>query len=70
MARASLEHESAPPLTARDVAAIFRVDVRAPGRWAREGKLPADFKTVGGHLRWRAETIQAALERGTTERAS
>lgn len=58
------------PLTNAEVAAAFRAaGFRAgpaePGRWARDGKLPEDFRTIGGHRRWHPETIRAALLRAT-----
>jgi excisionase family DNA binding protein len=47
-------------LTPREVAQMFRVDPKTVTRWAKAGKLPA-IRTLGGHRRYRAADIQAAL---------
>lgn len=42
------------------VAAVFQVDPKTVGRWATAGKL-ASIRTLGGHRRFRAEVVRAAL---------
>jgi excisionase family DNA binding protein len=52
----------AKPLRAGEVATLFRVDPKTVGRWVKQGKL-AYFRTLGGHLRFHPEDIEAALRR-------
>lgn len=54
------EHEWPPRLlTAAEVAAILRVDIKVPSRWLREGKMKdvRCVRTPGGHLRFFEEDI-------------
>ena len=48
-------------LTPAEVAALFRVDPKTVSRWAAEGKL-SEFRTLGGHRRFRAAEVYALLE--------
>lgn len=59
----SQQHDSSLPppeevrlLTPGEVAALFRVDPKTPGRWARAGKLSV-YKTPGGHSRFFADEV-------------
>lgn len=56
----SKEHEL---LTPREVADIFRVDIKTVTRWANAGKLKY-IRTIGGHRRYDAEHINRILEEG------
>jgi excisionase family DNA binding protein len=51
-------------LTATEVGALFRVDARTVGRWARAGKLRS-VRTLAdtgyGHLRFYRDEIEALL---------
>lgn len=47
-------------LTPREVAALFRVDPKTVGRWARDGKLTA-IRTLGGHRRFHASEVRRCL---------
>ncbi len=53
-------------LTPAEVARLFRVDPKTVTRWAKAGKLSA-IRTLGGHRRFRAAEVNAALhaEHGT-----
>jgi excisionase family DNA binding protein len=44
-----------------EVAAMFRVDPKTVGRWARSGRVPCIF-TPGGHCRFRKSVIAELLE--------
>jgi len=44
-------------LTPREVAELFRVDVKTVSRWAEEGRLPC-IRTLGGHRRFNAATVR------------
>lgn len=48
-------------LTPAEVAALFRVNPKTVTRWARAGKLNA-IRTLGGHRRFRASEIRAAID--------
>jgi excisionase family DNA binding protein len=48
-------------LTAREVAALFRVDRSTVTRWAQTGKLPC-IDTPGGMRRFRESDVRALLE--------
>lgn len=54
-----------PLLTAREVAALFRVDPCTVTRWAAAGRIPS-IRTPGGHLRYREGDVRAALEAGAS----
>lgn len=47
-------------LTPAEVAAMFRVNPKTVTRWARAGKISA-IRTLGGHRRFKASEIRAAL---------
>ena len=47
-------------LTPREVAGLFRVDVKTVARWVKAGRLQA-IRTPGGHLRFFASVINALL---------
>ena len=51
-------------LWAHEVAVMFDVDPRTVARWARQGRLPPAVVTPGGHRRWSARAVAAALARG------
>lgn len=48
-------------MTPREVADLFRVDVKTIARWARAGKL-SSIRTLGGHHRYRRAEIEALLK--------
>ncbi|WP_406531075.1 BldC family transcriptional regulator [Streptomyces sp. I8-5] len=48
-------------MTPREVADVFRVDVKTIARWAKLGKL-SSIRTLGGHHRYRRAEIEALLE--------
>lgn len=48
-------------LTPSEVAALFRVDPKTVTRWAKTGKL-SSIRTLGGHRRFLASEVHAALE--------
>lgn len=54
-------------LTPREVAALFRVDVKTVTRWAIAGKLTA-VRTLGGHRRYDAAEIRALVTARTQVR--
>lgn len=49
-----------PPslLTPSEVAAIFRVDIKTVGRWAKTGRLKS-IRTPGGHHRYDKAEVHA-----------
>jgi predicted DNA-binding transcriptional regulator AlpA len=54
--------EQGTPATARlystrEVARAFAVSMQSVWRWNAAGLLPADARTLGGHLRWHADRI-------------
>lgn len=51
-------------MTPREVAALFRVDPKTVGRWARDGKLTA-IRTLGGHRRFPASEVRRCLRDAT-----
>lgn len=51
-------------LRSSEVAALFDVSERTVINWARSGRLP-NIRTVGGHLRFRRETVLARLNEQT-----
>ena len=53
-------------MTPREVAALFRVDPKTVGRWARDGKLTA-IRTLGGHRRFPASEVRRCLLEATPE---
>ena len=63
-----MSEEIAPDtlLTPAEVAALFRVNPKTVTRWARAGKVTA-VRTLGGHRRFRASEIRAALAQVETE---
>lgn len=52
-------------LTPSEVAAMFRVNPKTVTRWARSGKISA-IRTLGGHRRFKASEVRAALDFGPT----
>lgn len=59
-------------LSAAEVAELFCVDSKTPGRWARAGRL-SSIRTLGGHHRFLAQEVLALLEGnegGVSTRAS
>lgn len=54
-------NENEKVLTAPEVAALFRVDVKTVTRWAQTRKLPS-FRTLGGHYRFREADVRAFME--------
>ena len=48
-------------LTPAEVAALFRVDVKTVGRWARKDPRITTIRTPGGHYRFRESEILAIL---------
>jgi excisionase family DNA binding protein len=50
-------------LTTAEVAALFRVDVKTPTRWVREGRIGV-VRTPGGRLRYREAEVRALLAKG------
>ena len=55
------QHAPDALLTPAEVAALFRVNPKTVTRWARAGKLTA-IRTLGGHRRFRASDVRAAVE--------
>jgi predicted site-specific integrase-resolvase len=55
--------EDDPLLLAEEVGALFRVDPKSVGRWAKAGKIPS-IRTPGGHRRYRQSEVYALLEGG------
>lgn len=53
-----------PPevLTSAEVAALYKVHAKTVTRWTADGRLPS-FRTLGGHLRYRAADVYALLGR-------
>lgn len=49
-------------LTPGEVARKFRVDPKTVTRWAAAGKI-SSIRTPGGHRRFRADEVQALLEK-------
>lgn len=47
-------------LNSAEVAAMFRVDPKTVGRWAKAGKLQS-LRTAGGHRRYREQDVRAIL---------
>lgn len=65
-----MANETETPLTAGEVAELFKVSTVTVGVWAEQGKLPF-FRTPGGHRRFHREDVDALRERlPVTERAS
>lgn len=56
------------PLTAGDVAEMFKVNNKTVIRWANAGIL-VSFKTLGGHRRFSAEQVTALITRSEQPRA-
>lgn len=50
-------------LTPAEVAAMFRVGPRQPGRWAKQGRI-SSIRTPGGHRRFRESEVRKLLEGG------
>ncbi len=48
-------------LTAKDLAAIFRVNRRTITRWSAQGVLPPGYKISRGSLRWKLAEIQQMI---------
>jgi excisionase family DNA binding protein len=49
-----------------EVAALYRVDVKTVTRWARAGKFTT-IRTPGGHRRFFADEVEAALNGSRTD---
>lgn len=49
-------------LTVEEVAALFKVARKTVLRWDKPGKLPASFRTLGGHRRYRREDVLAWMK--------
>lgn len=49
-----------PPLTAGEVAALWRVDPKTVVRWSKAGKIYS-FRTIGGHRRFPAAQFPEGL---------
>ena len=64
---APLPGQDGPLLTAGEVAALFRVDPKTVGRWAKAGRLPS-FRTMGGHRRFREVEVRALIAASDTGR--
>lgn len=59
-----MSHTSPEPgrlLRTGEVAAVFRVHPKTVSRWAKNGKLPASSRTLGGHARFRESEVRALL---------
>jgi excisionase family DNA binding protein len=63
MRQVSTTLQPGQPMTAAEVAAVFRVDTKSVARWALRGKLPF-FRTPGGHMRFRQADVSALLNGG------
>lgn len=50
-----------PVYTPQEVAAIFKVDPKTVGRWAKVGKLPS-LRTLGGHRRFEKAVVDALFD--------
>lgn len=50
-------------LRTADVAALFQVSERTVSEWAKRGHIPS-VRTPGGHRRYPADGVRAALEHG------
>jgi hypothetical protein len=52
--------------TTEEVAALFRVDPKVPGRWDRAGKFPPGtvIRTLGGHRRYSGDYVRSMLTGG------
>lgn len=48
-------------LWAHEVATIANVDPKTVGRWAREGRIPIESTTMGGHRRYKYGPVMEAL---------
>jgi excisionase family DNA binding protein len=55
-----VEPKPEPLLTPGEVATMFRVDPKTVTRWAEAGKI-SSIRTLGGHRRYKASEIRAAL---------
>jgi excisionase family DNA binding protein len=64
---APLPGQDGPLLTAGEVAAMFRVDPKTVGRWARQERLPC-IRTLGGHRRFRETDVRALIDGSLTLR--
>jgi predicted DNA-binding transcriptional regulator AlpA len=51
-----------PLLTTEDLGRLLRVHARSIARMCKRGELPLPLK-IGGQNRWKAETIEQALDR-------
>lgn len=63
----TLRGETEPLLNSFEVARLFRVDRKVPGRWAAKGLIPA-ILTPGGVWRFRASDVYAAIEASAESR--
>jgi excisionase family DNA binding protein len=54
-------------LTPAEVAALFHVNTKTVGRWAKAGKI-SSIKTLGGHRRYRASEIRGLSQPSEWER--
>ena len=50
--------------TARELAQIFRIDIRTLRRWVATGKIPEPIRYSRQCLRWRESQIRAFLDKG------
>lgn len=48
-------------LTPEEVAKLFRVCPKTVTRWSRSGKLPAAYRTLGGHRRFRRADVEKLM---------
>lgn len=55
-----------PLMKCGEVAALFRVDNRTVVRWADQGKITS-VRTLGGHRRYLASSVYAALAQARRE---
>lgn len=60
MATGSGSGKTSGLLTSAEVAALFRVDYKTVGRWARTGQLVAT-RTPEGHLRFSEAEVRARM---------
>ncbi|HEY3723093.1 MAG TPA: BldC family transcriptional regulator [Acidimicrobiia bacterium] len=62
----SMDDDPNALLTPGEVAERFKVSPRTVGRWARDGRIQA-IRTLGGHRRFRASEVAAAIAKTETE---
>ncbi len=54
-------------LTKDDVAGLFRISPRTVERWVQQGRLPPALKLSAKIIRWKATSIEQALEEANIE---